>query len=70
VPVSDSAKDFVTVWQTSSTLDEVCDQTGLSRKTASARAANYRRNGVPLQRFSRPKMLNYEELAVLAEAAT
>ena len=46
-----AAEEFVIIWQSSRTLDEVLRQTGLARGSATARASKYRRMGVPLKRM-------------------
>jgi hypothetical protein len=48
-----SAEDFVTAWQTSHSLEEVAEKTGLLKGTASARAAYYRKRGVGLKLYRR-----------------
>ena len=46
-------EEFVRLWQTSPTLADFCEKTGMKRRTASLRAAIYRRRGVPLKPFPR-----------------
>ena len=48
-----SAERFIEIWQTSSSVDEVAAQTGLSRSTCSGRAVRFRKNKVPLKMFPR-----------------
>lgn len=64
-----TAVDFVTIWQKSSNLDEVCEKTGMSRITASARATRYRKNGVPLKKHPRQHqpLIDFDELTALAK---
>ncbi len=44
---------FVTVWQTSESLDEFCKRTGMKRNSAAVRASFYRRKGVALKKMKR-----------------
>ena len=64
-------EEFVKVWQTSESIREVCDKTGLTNGGANSRALLYRKNGVPLKRFPRggtvPR-LDYKALAKLASS--
>ena len=46
-----AAEEFVIIWQSSSTIDEVMRRTGLTRGSATARASKYRSKGVPLKRM-------------------
>jgi len=48
---------FVIVWQTSKSIDEFVERTGLNQPAAVTRANTYRKKGVPLKRFS--KQLEY-----------
>ena len=68
------AERFVTVWQTSSSVDEVCERTGMNKKSASVRACLYRKKGVNLKHMKRRSKgrpaLNIELLNQLATAAT
>ena len=50
-----TAEEFVTSWQTSETLDEVCETLEMKAATAQARASTYRKQGVNLKKF--PKAL-------------
>lgn len=48
-----TAQDFVTIWQGSATLAEVCERTGYSASYASQRASRLRRKTAPgLKRFA------------------
>jgi len=65
-----SASEFVTVWQTSSSVAEVMRRTGLTRAAASTRASSYRRKGVPMKTMygtPSPKV-DWKGLAALAKA--
>lgn len=64
-----TAVDFVTIWQKSPTLDEVCEKTGMSRITACARATRYRKAGIPLKKQTRQHRptLDVDGLASLAK---
>ena len=58
---------FVEIWQTSETVQEVADRTGLSKQHVQNQAANIRKQDVPLKRMNPPKkILNYDKLAALA----
>lgn len=46
-----TAEEFVRCWQNAETLEDVCQITGLSKGTASAKAATFRKRGVNLKRF-------------------
>jgi hypothetical protein len=45
--------EFIRVWQSSADLAEVCRRTGMPRPIASARAAGYRSQGIPLKMLKR-----------------
>lgn len=53
-----SAELFVRLWQGAETLDEVCEQLGLTKNNASKRAYMYRKLGIPLKRLYAPKRPN------------
>jgi len=44
---------FVTVWQTSVSLEEFCNRTGMKRNSAAVRASFYRKKGVALKKMKR-----------------
>ena len=46
-----TAEEFVSVWQSSSSLIEVSKRLGLSKLTLSVRATRYRNAGIPLKKF-------------------
>jgi len=46
------ARTFVEAWQTSNSVDEVAQKTGLPKKYCSSRASTYRKRGVPLKRMT------------------
>ena len=59
---------FIVVWQESQTLDEVAEKTGLSKTSASTRAAGLRARGVELKLYPRGRQQvgnieDYRELA-------
>lgn len=64
-----SAEEFVRVWQTSKSVIEVAEKTGIDIRGARQRATLYRKKGVPLQRFSggRHPVPDWEALKALAE---
>ncbi len=61
-----TAEAFVEAWQTSDTLDEIVERTGLTHRHASSRASFYRKNGIPLKMFRRTH-LDWETLAEIAK---
>ena len=46
-------KEFAIAWNSSETLDEVAEKTGMPKPIVSARANHYRRMGVPLKKLKR-----------------
>ena len=48
-----SPEEFIRVWCTSESLEEVANQTGKTPKSLSVRASQYRRKGVALKKFTR-----------------
>ena len=44
---------FVTTWQTSNSVDEFCERTGMKRNSATVRASYYRKKGVALKKMNR-----------------
>lgn len=65
-----TAEKFVRVWQSADSLGEVAKRLGVSSIHATARAALYRRKGIPLQKFSRHggRRLDVAALAALAKS--
>ena len=64
------AAEFVTAWQTSSSIAEVAKRTGLIGNTAYQRAIRYRKMGIGLKRFETargPRPLDIGALAQLAK---
>ena len=63
-------EDFISAWETSDSVQNVCDKLEISKQNAYARAAKYRSDGVPLQKFvgggGRSKVSLEDKLAVLA----
>jgi hypothetical protein len=60
---------FVTIWNTSETLDEVLEKTQLTRGAAHARASTYRRKyNIPLKAYSSGRQ-NWELVAQAAQLA-
>lgn len=47
-----SDKKFIYLWECSSSLTEFVSQSGMKRTSASVRASNMRKQGVPLKRFA------------------
>lgn len=58
--------EFVTVWQTSHTMQEATDRLGISVAAAYVRSCNFRKKGVPLK-FLGHKDISLDELIRLAE---
>jgi transposase len=58
--------EFIQAWQESSSLDEVCDRLGVSKKYVAARANAYRRQGVPLKEYGYGRSLDWRDLAEFA----
>ena len=65
------AQTFIRIWETSKSLEEVCERTGLQRNSASQRATTLRNKwSVDLKRMKaqNPQSLNSADLqAILAE---
>ena len=59
---------FVKAWQQADDKQTVCEITGLSIKQASILAANMRKRGVPLKKFTRGNRYDYKDLAALAKS--
>ena len=63
-------EEFIEAWETSDSVQNVCDKLDISKQNAYARATKYRSDGVPLQKFvgggGRAKVSLDEKLAVLA----
>ena len=60
-----SAEEFVRAWQTSNSMVEVAEKTGMSIVAVSSRVAMYRRKGVPLKPY-RIRKIDWEALASYA----
>lgn len=61
-------EEFVTVWQTSVSVDEVCRRTGLNKNAAAARACKYRKAGVPLKDMKKARSsLDIDQLKRLVQ---
>jgi hypothetical protein len=64
-----SSEEFIRIWQTSSNLDDVCEQLGCNANVASSRAAAMRKRGVPLRKFDAHRKPNdWSKLAKLARS--
>lgn len=64
------AKDFIRIYNSSASVDEVVEKTGLARHTVMQRASEFRRkHGIKMRRFpqSMPARNDWEELAAFAE---
>ena len=64
-------EDFITAWETSDSVGEVCGKLAMSKQNAYARATKYRSEGVPLKKFvgggGKAKISTEEKLAILAK---
>lgn len=60
-----SLKDFVSAWQTSRTMREVCEKTGLLPSACTARVIGLRAKGVSLKKLGR-ETVDYTEIAKFA----
>lgn len=64
-------KDFISIWQTSSSVDEVCTRTGYSKNYACARAVlvrkALRKHGGDLQSFKGGPRHDYAGLAAFSQ---
>jgi len=47
------AEEFVRIWQTSNSVQEVAEKTGYKSTTLSVKANSLRRMGIPLKKYSR-----------------
>jgi hypothetical protein len=61
--------EFVRTWQNSNNAAEVAKSLGENKATVTNRAAQFRKHGVPLQRFMRQRTSrDYSELAKMAKS--
>lgn len=64
-------EDFLNGWETSESVDEVCQKLGMKKENAYARAAKYRSEGIPLKKFAggggRAKISTETKLEILAK---
>jgi hypothetical protein len=60
---------FITAWQTSDTVEEVCEKTGMPKPIVLARASAYRRSGINMKHMRRKdrRGLDVEKLNRLIE---
>jgi hypothetical protein len=66
------SRRFVTVWQASTSMDEVASAMGMTRLAVQSFAAKLRRSGVPLKRFYSQydgEEIDFAELKAIAEAS-
>lgn len=64
-----TAEQFIRVWQTSSSPVEVSKRLDMTYSSVNARAADYRKKGIPLKSFKHNRSvlkLNIDELKQLA----
>lgn len=72
-----TAEEFVKAWQTSESIDQVAEKTGLEVSTCKVKASQFRHAGIPLQMFragprgpkAGGKRLDIAALAELAKAS-
>ena len=64
-----SAEEFVRIWQTSTSVKEVCEKTGNTESSVRARADKYKNEkGIPLKRFAnKTRTIEVEALKKLAQ---
>lgn len=58
--------EFIQAWQTSETLAEVAEKTGLPKNNCYSRAGYYRTKGVPLKKITAKKKNPWSDLIELA----
>lgn len=64
-----SAEAYIRLWQTSETMEEVLEKSGLSQEIARGKAAKLRKIGVPLKKFdTRGTKLDVAALIALAKS--
>lgn len=61
------AREFIKVWQTSGSIDEIARKTGKTKRRLYSLASFYRSKGVALKKF-RAAPINWKEMAELAES--
>lgn len=61
-----TAERFIQLWQEARSLREFSATTGISRKSASMRAAKYRKQGVPLKYFRNAGQVDWQRMAEIA----
>ena len=65
-----TAEEFIRVWQSAETLDDVCKELEIIPPYASSKASKLRAKGVPLQYFSKSAIgYDWDKLAELAMEA-
>ena len=62
-------EEFIQAWQSSATLDEVKEKTGMPRANCHTRATYYRTKGIPLKAIVRTRKIDWVALADLAAHA-
>ena len=62
-------EDFVIVWQTSESVDEVAARLGLRKTSCQQKATQMRRKGVPLKKMYKSRRFSSEKWAALASLA-
>jgi hypothetical protein len=60
-------RQFIEAWQTSETVQQVCDTTGLKKGSAYSRAFRLRQLGVNLKKMTTKNQREARELIQLAE---
>lgn len=63
-----SPEEFVRIWQSSESVAEIVERTGVKADCLYSRACHYRKHGVPLKKFRRGmKRPDYVALAKIAK---
>ena len=61
-----SQEKFIEIWQTSSSIGEVCRESGLTYNSARVKSDRLRRSGIPLKKLRKRKSIS--ELIDLAKS--